>query len=304
MLNYSLERQDLFYNQLLTIQGKTMLDKLNDFNINEMISTYVVPWGINIIMALMIFIIGRIVVNILTKVMGKLMIKASVDETLVDFVKSISHTVLLLFVIVASLDQLGVDTTSLVALLGAAGLAIGLSLQSSLQNFAAGVMLLLFKPFKTGDYVEAGGSSGVIQKVNIFTTTMHSPDNKEIIIPNGAIYNGNIINYSARDTRRIDLVFGIGYDDDIKKAKSILEKTVQADQRVLSDPSPTIAVSELADSSVNFVVRPWVKTPDYWDVMFALTENVKLAFDENGISIPYPQMDVHSPDSNQIKSVA
>jgi len=281
-----------------------MLDKLNDFNINEMISTYVVPWGINIIMALMIFIIGRIVVNILTKVMGKLMIKASVDETLVDFVKSIAHTVLLLFVIVASLNQLGVDTTSLVALLGAAGLAIGLSLQSSLQNFAAGVMLLLFKPFKTGDYVEAGGSSGVIQKVNIFTTTMHSPDNKEIIIPNGAIYNGNIINYSARDTRRIDLVFGIGYDDDIKKAKSILEKTVQADQRVLSDPSPTIAVSELADSSVNFVVRPWVKTPDYWDVLFDLTENIKLAFDENGISIPYPQMDVHSPDSKQIKSVA
>jgi len=281
-----------------------MLEKLNDFDINAMISTYVVPWGINITMALTIFIIGRIVVNILTKVMGKLMIKASVDETLVDFVKSIAHTVLLLFVIVASLNQLGVDTTSLVALLGAAGLAIGLSLQSSLQNFAAGVMLLLFKPFKTGDFVEAGGSSGVIQKVNIFTTTMHSPDNKEIIIPNGAIYNGNIINYSARDTRRIDLVFGIGYDDDIKKAKSILEKTVQADQRVLSDPSPTIAVSELADSSVNFVVRPWVKTPDYWDVMFALTENVKLAFDENGISIPYPQMDVHSPDSNQIKSVA
>ena len=283
---------------------KNMLEKLNNFDINTMISTYVVPWGINIIMALMIFIIGRIVVNILTKIMGKLMIKARVDETLVDFVKSIAHTVLLLFVIVASLDQLGVDTTSLVALLGAAGLAIGLSLQSSLQNFAAGVMLLLFKPFKTGDYVEAGGSSGVIQKVNIFTTTMYSPDNKEIIIPNGAIYNGNIINYSARDTRRVDLVFGIGYDDDIKKAKSILEKTVQADQRVLSDPSPTIAVSELADSSVNFVVRPWVKTPDYWGVLFDLTENIKLAFDENGISIPYPQMDVHTPDSKQIKSVA
>jgi len=283
---------------------KNMLEKLNNFDINTMISTYVVPWGINIIMALMIFIIGRIVVNILTKIMGKLMIKARVDETLVDFVKSIAHTVLLLFVIVASLDQLGVDTTSLVALLGAAGLAIGLSLQSSLQNFAAGVMLLLFKPFKTGDYVEAGGSSGVIQKVNIFTTTMYSPDNKEIIIPNGAIYNGNIINYSARDTRRVDLVFGIGYDDDIKKAKSILEKTVQADQRVLSDPSPTIAVSELADSSVNFVVRPWVKTSDYWDVLFDLTENIKLAFDESGISIPYPQMDVHSPDPKQIKSVA
>ena len=281
-----------------------MLEKLNNFDINTIISTYVVPWGINIIMALMIFIIGRIVVNILTKIMGKLMIKAKVDETLVDFVKSIAHTVLLLFVIVASLNQLGVDTTSLVALLGAAGLAIGLSLQSSLQNFAAGVMLLLFKPFKTGDYVEAGGSSGVIQKVNIFTTTMHSPDNKEIIIPNGAIYNGNIINYSARDTRRVDLVFGIGYDDDIKKAKSILEKTVLADQRVLSDPSPTIAVSELADSSVNFVVRPWVKTPDYWGVLFDLTENIKLAFDENGISIPYPQMDVHTPDSKQIKSVA
>lgn len=281
-----------------------MLEKLNNIEINSLTTTYVVPWAINITMALLIFLIGRIVIKILTSIVGKLMVKANLDEALVDFVKSIVHTLLLLFVIVASLNQLGVDTTSLVALLGAAGLAIGLSLQSSLQNFAAGVMLLVFKPFRLGDYVEAGGCSGVIDKISIFTTTMSTPDNKEIIIPNGAIYGGNIINYSTRNTRRVDLVFGIGYDDDIKKAKEIMEKTVRADSRVLADPEPTIAVSELADSSVNFVVRPWVKTEDYWGVLFDLTENIKLAFDENGISIPYPQMDLHMPDAKQIQNVA
>lgn len=281
-----------------------MLENLKNFDFNNLISTYAIPWGINIVMALVIFYIGRFIVNILVKVLGTLMAKASVDETLVDFVKSITHAVLLLFVIVASLNQLGVDTTSLVALLGAAGLAIGLSLQGSLQNFASGVMLLLFKPFKAGDFVEAGGCAGVVEKVDIFTTTMRSGDNKEIIIPNGAIYGGNIINYSARETRRVDMVFGIGYDDDIKKAKEILEKTVNADPRVLADPAPVIAVSELADSSVNFVVRPWVKSADYWGVLFDLTENIKLAFDENNISIPYPQLDLHMPSQAQLESVA
>lgn len=199
----------------------------------------------------------------------------------------------MLFVIVASLDQLGVDTTSLVAILGAAGLAIGLSLQDSLKNFAAGVMLLLFKPFKAGDFVEAGGTSGSIKKIGIFTTTMTTPDNKEIIVPNGNIYGGNITNFSAKETRRVDMVVGIGYDADLLKAKEILKEMVAADERILAEPAPTVAVSELADSSVNFVVRPWVKAADFWGVKFDFTEAVKLRFDQEGISIPFPQMDVH-----------
>ena len=201
---------------------------------------------------------------------------------------------MLLVVIIASLNQLGVDTTSLIALIGAAGLAVGLALQGTLQNFAAGVMLIIFRPFKTGDFVEAGGCAGIVENVSIFNTVMRTGDNKEVTIPNGAIYGGTITNYSAKPTRRVDLVFGIGYDDDIKKAKAILEQLMNDDERILSDPAPLVAVGELADSSVNFNVRPWVNSADYWGVYFDLTENVKLAFDAAGISIPYPQMDVHS----------
>ena len=264
-----------------------------NLNVAEMIDTYVIPWGINIVFALLIFIIGRIVAGILVNVFGKIMAKSKYDDMLIDFLKSIINAVLMLFVIVASLDRLGVDTTSLVAILGAAGLAIGLSLQGSLQNFAAGVMLLVFRPFKQGDFVEAGGTSGVVKNITIFTTVMTTPDNKEIIVPNGNIYSGNIINYSAKETRRVDMVVGIGYDSDLKKAKQILNEMVEADDRILADPAPQVAVSELADSSVNFVVRPWVKSADYWGVMFDFQENIKLRFDEEGISIPYPQMDVH-----------
>jgi small conductance mechanosensitive channel len=244
-------------------------------------------------MAIAIYVIGRIVVGAILSVFRRLMAKSKYDNMLVDFLEAILSAILMLFVIVASLDQLGVDTTSLVAILGAAGLAIGLSLQDSLKNFAAGVMLLVFKPFKAGDFVEAAGTAGSIVKIGIFTTTMNTPDNKEIIVPNGNIYGGNITNYSARDTRRVDMVVGIGYDADLLKAKRILEEMVAADERILAEPAPKIAVSELADSSVNFVVRPWVNSADFWGVKFDFTENVKLRFDEEGISIPFPQMDVH-----------
>jgi small conductance mechanosensitive channel len=244
-------------------------------------------------MAIVIYIIGKIVVGILVGVFGKLMAKSKYDDMLVDFLKAIVRSVLMLFVIVASLDQLGVDTTSMVAILGAAGLAIGLSLQGSLQNFASGVMLLVFRPFKKGDFVEAGGTAGVVQNITIFTTLMLTPDNKEIIVPNGAIYGGNITNFSARDTRRVDMVVGIGYDADLKRAKEILNEMVKADERILAEPAATVAVSELADSSVNFVVRPWVKSSDFWGVKFDFTEQVKIRFDAEGISIPFPQMDVH-----------
>lgn len=260
---------------------------------SQMMDTYVIPWGINIVMAILIYIVGKIVVGIIINVFGKIMQRSKYDDMLVDFIKAILNAILMLFVIIASLNELGVDTTSLVAILGAAGLAIGLSLQGSLQNFAAGVMLLVFRPFKAGDFVEAGGAAGVVKSISIFTTIMTSGDNKEIIVPNGQIYSGTITNYSAKETRRVDMVVGIGYDADLKRAKEVLKELAAADSRILQDPAPTIAVAELADSSVNFVVRPWVKSADFWAVKFDFTEAVKLRFDQEGISIPFPQMDVH-----------
>lgn len=263
-------------------------------DINMLMDQYAVPWAIKIVMALVIFIVGKwvvkFVVNLVKKLLGR---SGKMDEMLINFVASILNAILLLFVIIASLDQLGVDTTSLVALIGAAGLAIGLALQGSMQNFAAGVMILVFKPFKSGDFIDAGGVTGVVEQVNIFSSTLRTGDNKEVIVPNGAIYSGAITNFSARDTRRVDMVFGIGYDDDIRKAKEILEQLVAEDDRILKDPAPVVALSELADSSVNFVVRPWVNSGDYWKVLWDMNEKVKLKFDEEGISIPYPQMDVH-----------
>lgn len=259
----------------------------------DTLHTYVVPWGINIAFALGIFIIGRWIVIAISGVLRRMLVHAKLDEILVDFICSIARTALLLFVIIAALERLGVDTTSLIALLGAAGLAVGLALQNSLANFAAGVMLIVFRPFKAGDFVEAGGTTGVVEKISIFSTTMRTGDNREVIVPNGAIYGGNIVNYSARDTRRIDLVFGIGYDDDIRKARDIIQSVLDADERILKDPAPVVAVGELGASSVDFVVRPWVASADYWNVRWDLLEKVKLAFDDNGVSIPFPQRDVH-----------
>lgn len=262
-------------------------------DLEKLVTAFVIPWGINILLALATFFVGLWVANILLKVAKKLLTKSKLDVILIDFITSILHAVLLLFIVIAAMDQLGVDTTSLIALLGAAGLAIGLAMQNSLQNFAAGVMLIIFRPFKTGDFVEAGGTAGVVETISIFSTIMRTGDNREVIVPNGSIYNGTITNYSARETRRIDMVFGIGYQDDIRKAKQLLTDILSADERVLKEPEPLVAVGELADSSVNFNVRPWVKSTDYWAVKFDLTEQIKLAFDDNGISIPYPQMDVH-----------
>lgn len=254
---------------------------------------YIFPWIVDIVIALAIFFIGRWVTKQLIKLLERILRKSKVEDMLINFIASIANVILLLFVIVAALNQLGVDTTSLIALVGAAGLAIGLSLQDSLKNFAAGVMLIIFKPFREGDFVEAAGVSAVVEHIQIFNTVMRTGDNREVIVPNGAIYSGVITNFSARDTRRVDMVFGIGYDDDLRKAKAILAEIIEADERILKDPAPVIAVSELADSSVNFVVRPWVNSADYWAVLWETTEAVKLRFDEEGISIPYPQMDVH-----------
>jgi len=254
----------------------------------------IMAWLINIAFAIAIVVIGRIIVKWIVKLVRKLMVRADLDPILVNFAGSIANAVLLLFVLIAALDQLGVDTTSFIALLGAAGLAVGLALKDSLQNFAAGVMMIIFRPFKLGDFIEAGGVTGVVEQISVFSTKMRTGDNREIIVPNGQIYAGAITNFSARDTRRIDMVFGIGYDDDMLKAKKIMEDILAAHELILADPAPAVAVAELADSSVNFNVRPWVNSGDYWGVRSELIEQIKLTFDKEGISIPYPQMDIHS----------
>lgn len=246
----------------------------------------------NIVIAIGIVVVGRIAVKWAVKLLGKMMVRADVDEILINFVSSIAKAVLLLLLFIAALNQLGVDTTSLIALIGAAGLAVGLALQNSLQNFAAGVMLIVFRPFKLGDFIEAGGVVGVVEQVSIFSTMMKTGDNREIIVPNGQIYAGAITNYSARETRRIDLVFGIGYSDDMLIAKKIMESILESHDLVLDAPASGVAVAELADSSVNFNVRPWVKSEDYWSVRSDLIEQVKLAFDANNISIPYPHVTI------------
>lgn len=252
-----------------------------------------VDFGINVVAAIAIFIIGRMVAKLLCRIVQKAMTRGKVDDTLSQFLGNIIYALLLAFVVIAAINRLGVDTTSFAAIMAAAGLAIGLALQGSLSNFASGVMIILFKPFAAGDFVEAGGSAGVIEEIHIFSTIMRTGDNKKIIIPNSAITGGTIVNYSAKDTRRIDLVFGCGYGDDLKAVKEYLIETVNADERVLQDPEPVVAVAELGDSSVNFVVRPWVKTDDYWPTLWDLTEKIKLGFDAKGFNIPYPTQDLH-----------
>jgi small conductance mechanosensitive channel len=261
--------------------------------LNDGLIPWALDYGPKVIAALLVFIIGKMVAKVITGAVRKAMVRGSLDESLAKFLGSLVYMLLLTMVAIAALGQLGVQTGSFVALVGAAGLAIGFALQGSLGNFAAGVMIMIFRPFKAGDFVEAGGHAGVIEEVQVFATMMRTGDNKLIILPNSAVTNGSIVNYSAKDTRRIDMVFGIGYDDDIKKAKGILERMVTGDSRVLADPAPTIAVAELADSSVNFVVRPWVNAGDYWPTKFDLTEAIKIEFDKEGISIPFPQQDVH-----------
>ncbi|MFT5660758.1 MAG: small conductance mechanosensitive channel [Sulfurimonas sp.] len=252
-------------------------------------------YGLKIISALLIFVIGKWFVARLTKVVKTLMEKAKVDQTLVEFGESLIYFILMLVVVLASLNSLGVNTTSFVAIFGAAGLAIGLALQGSLANIGAAVLIIVFRPFKVGDFIEAGGATGTVDDVNLFSTIISPLDNRTVIVPNASIIGGNITNFSTKKQRRVDHVFGIGYGDDLKLAKNTLMEIMQADERVLSEPAPFVAVSELGDSSVNFVFRAWVATDDYWAVYFDMLETVKLTFDEKGISIPYPQMDIHNP---------
>lgn len=252
-----------------------------------------VAFGIDVVVAIVIFVVGRIVAKIVSNGIRKLMHAQKVDKILETFVCNLSYWTLMIFVIIAAINQLGVQTTSLIAIMGAAGLAIGLALQGSLANFAAGVLIVLFRPYRVGDFVEAAGVSGVIVQVQILTTVLKTGDNKQVVVPNAQIMSSIITNYSANATRRVDMVIGVSYDDDLDKVRAAIKDLIEADDRILKEPECLIAVAELADSSVNFNVRPWVKTADYWGVKFDFTEAVKKRFDKEGISFPFPQQDVH-----------
>ncbi|WP_372367357.1 mechanosensitive ion channel family protein [Candidatus Uabimicrobium sp. HlEnr_7] len=250
-------------------------------------------YGPNILLSLTVLVLGRMVSGILRKISMRVMKKANTDASIQSFVSSLVYITSMIFVVIASLNILGIPTASFVAVVGAAGLAIGLAFQGALSNFAAGFLIIVFKPYKIGDFIEGGGESGSVKSIQLFTTTLTTTDNKTIIIPNSQMTNGNITNYSTEEKRRIDLVVGIGYDDDIDHAKKILTQITKQNSSVLKEPETIIAVVELADSSVNFVVRPWVKTADYWPTYFKLQETIKKELDKEGISIPYPQRDVH-----------
>jgi len=259
-------------------------------------------WGWRIVAALLIFVIGRWVARMIRNAVKKVMVGRGLDPMLVGFLGAILYSILLVAVIIAAVGQLGIQTTPLVAVLGAAGLAVGLALQNSLGNFASGVMLVLFRPFAKGDFVEAGGTSGTVEEVSIFTTVLNTPDNRRVIVPNGQITNDTITNYSAYDTRRIDLVIGVDYGDDLKTARSTIETTIRAHDKVLDDPEPIVWVMELADSSVNFAVRPWVAAADYWQVRNELLEQLKNDLEAAGCSIPFPQRDVHLHSVDGLKT--
>ena len=257
--------------------------------VQELLALY----GLKVLAALAILFFGRIAAKWGRRIVERVLERGKTDKIVIGFVGSIVYIGLMVFVVLAALSQVGIQTTSFIAIIGAAGLAIGLALQGSLANFASGFLLIIFRPFKVGDFIEAGGVSGSVESIQIFTTTLTTPDNKSIIVPNSNIYSGNITNYSAKETRRVDLVVGVSYDADLSKVKQILNEIASGDDRVMSDPAPVIAVSELADNSVNLVMRMWTKTGDYWGVYFDATETVKLRLDEAGIGIPYPQRDVH-----------
>ncbi|MUM76272.1 mechanosensitive ion channel [Pseudodesulfovibrio sp. F-1] len=259
----------------------------------EQTVTLVSIHGLNLVIALIIFFVGRAVADKVAGLARTMMIKTHVDDTLRSFLRNVIYYALLAAVTVMALGQAGLNVTSFLAVLGAAGLAVGLALKDSLSNFAAGVMLIMLKFFKRGDWVTVAGESGTVKSVSIFNTILTTADNRMVIVPNSAILAGTIVNVTANETRRVDMVMGIGYGDDLLKAKELLRKIVTEDPRVLPEPAPVIQVLELGESSVNFAVRPWVKTSDYWAVYFAITEKVKLVFDQEGISIPFPQRDVH-----------
>jgi small conductance mechanosensitive channel len=267
-------------------------------DIIKQLQSVVAEYGLQVVGAVATLIIGTWIAKIISKYVGKTLKKKDIDETLSKFLVSLVKIGLIAFVIISAAAQIGIQTASFVAVIGAVGLAIGFALQGSLSNLAAGVMLIIFKPVKVGDYIEGGGSTGVVESVGIFVTTLVTVDNKVVYVPNATLTSGNITNYTVKDTRRVDMVFGISYSDDIDKARSAINEVINANSKILKEPKPAILVSALGDSSVNFNVRPWVNTADYWDVYFDVTEQIKKKFDEQKISIPFPQRDVHIYQSN------
>jgi small conductance mechanosensitive channel len=257
--------------------------------IQEMIATY----GLSLIAGIIIFVVGKWLSKWLSGVVEKILSKTNVDPTLTKFAKNCVYSVMMIFVILAALSKIGIQTTSFIAVIGAAGLAVGMALQGSLANFAAGILIVFFRPYKVDDFISAGGISGTVKEVQIFNTVLATPDNVRVIIPNAQVTSGSISNFSHNPTRRIDLVASISYGDDIAKAKQVLKSVLEQDSRVLKDPSFKVAVSEMGESSVNLIVRPWVNASEYWDVRFDLVEKIKLALEANGLNIPFPQRDIH-----------
>jgi len=268
--------------------NKELLQEIMNYAI-EITSNF----GLKLLTALIVVIVGKQLVKILLKVIKVALEKANTEETVRIFVANLLNTVFTVIIFVAAINQLGVETTSIIALLGAAGLAIGLALQGSLANFAAGILIVIFRPYKVGDYIEAGTNVGTVKDIQIFSTVLRTPDNKAIVVPNGSIMDGSITNYSEQPTRRIDIIASCSYEDDLDKVKQVLKTILDSEDRILTEPKPQIAVSELAESSVNFIVRPWVNSSDYLPVMYSLLEQIKKTFDQEGISIPYPQSDIH-----------
>jgi small conductance mechanosensitive channel len=267
-------------------------------NIYEKAVDLILTYGPKLVGAILVWIIGSIVVKFLSNTFGRILDKRKVDPSLKPFLTGIVSSLLKVMLVISVLGMVGIEMTSFVAILGAAGLAVGMALSGTLQNFAGGVMILIFKPFKNGDVIEAQGYVGSVSEIQIFNTILKTPDNKTIIIPNGGLSNGSMVNYSTEAQRRVDWTFGIGYGDDATKAKTVLQNLIDADSRILKSPEPFIALSALADSSVNFTVRAWVKSEDYWGVFFDMNENVYNTFAKEGLSIPFPQMDVHVHKNN------
>lgn len=269
------------------------MDAIRDFFANADITGILTSWGINLVLALLIFIVGKWLARRAENVFEKLLRSRGVDEVLVDFLGTIVSALIIIAAVIAAVDTLGIPATSFIAVLGAAGLAIGLALKDSLANFASGVMLVLFRPFAKGDFVDAGGILGTVDEIQLVSTILTTPDNKQIIVPNSLMYGSAITNYSAKDTRRVDMVIGVGYNDDLKVAASVLKKVCREHPKVLDQPETKIFINNLGDSSVDFVVRPWVKSEDYWGVLADVLENAKVELEAAGCNIPYPQTDLH-----------
>lgn len=269
------------------------MDAVKDFLANTDITGMLTSWGINLVLALLIFIVGKWLARRVQNAFEKVLKKRGVDDVLVDFLGTIVFALIIIAAVIAAVDTLGIPATSFLAILGAAGLAVGLALKDSLSNFASGVMLVLFRPFAKGDFVDAGGILGTVDEIQLVSTILNTPDNKQIIVPNSLMYTSAITNYSAKDTRRVDMVIGVGYNDDLKVAASVLEKVCREHPKVLDEPATKIFINNLGDSAVDFVVRPWVKSEDYWGVLADVLETAKVELEAAGCNIPYPQTDVH-----------